>query len=115
MSKKGAHILLESYKNLKKKYPEIKLMLVGPASGVFHELKVSFYSAKILDTLKKLDGLYLSQISENELIGVYNACDLFVLPTLELEMFEMVLAAMNLLSSVRGSGIRMPATSPTMS
>jgi glycosyltransferase involved in cell wall biosynthesis len=89
---KGVHVLLESYKNLKKKYPKIKLVLVGPAGGFFHRLEVSPYSAKILDTLKKLGGLYLGQISENELIGVYNACDLFVLPTLESEMFGMVLA-----------------------
>jgi glycosyltransferase involved in cell wall biosynthesis len=89
---KGVHILLKSYKNLKKKHPEIRLVLVGPAGGDFHKSEVSSYSTKILHALKKMDGLYLGQISENDLIGVYNACDLFVLPTLELEMFGMVLA-----------------------
>jgi glycosyltransferase involved in cell wall biosynthesis len=89
---KGVHVLLKSYKSLKKKYPKLKLLLVGPAGGEFHKKEASSFSAEILYSLKKLDGLYLGQIPEEDLIGVYNACDLFVLPTLELEMFGMVLA-----------------------
>jgi glycosyltransferase involved in cell wall biosynthesis len=88
---KGVHVLLKSYKSLKRKYPELKLLLVGPAGGEFHKTKISSFAAEILYSLKKLNGLYLGQISEKDLIGVYNACDLFVLPTLELEMFGMVL------------------------
>ena len=88
---KGIDVLLRAYSLLEMQGKKYKLLLVGPLSGEFHNGRPSRWSISMLHQLQKIGGTYLGAVPEEELIRLYNACDILVLPTLEWEMFGMVI------------------------
>lgn len=81
---KGTDILLAAYGILKKRIADVALVVAGPA-GQFENGRGSRLTREIVEG----GGLYLGAVREPDLAAVYNMCDVFVMPTRELEMFGM--------------------------
>jgi glycosyltransferase involved in cell wall biosynthesis len=81
---KGTDILLEAYRTVKKRVLDAALVVAGPA-GQFENVRDSSLTREIVE----VGGLYLGAVREPELASVYNMCDVFVMPTRDLEMFGM--------------------------
>jgi glycosyltransferase involved in cell wall biosynthesis len=63
------------------------LAVAGPA-----EAFGSSRQSPLTEQIHAVGGVYLGAIAESRLAAVYNACDLFVMPTREVEMFGMAAA-----------------------
>jgi glycosyltransferase involved in cell wall biosynthesis len=81
---KGTDILLKAFRTVKKRIPDAALVVAGPA-GQFENAGGSPLTREIVE----VGGLYLGAVREAELASVYNMCDVFVMPTRDLEMFGM--------------------------
>lgn len=82
---KGTGLLLDSYVELQRSFPELRLAICGPP-GQFGSKRQTDLTARIAE----VGGLYLGDVSERTLTSLYNAADLFILPTRRDEMFGMV-------------------------
>jgi glycosyltransferase involved in cell wall biosynthesis len=78
---KGTDLLIAAYRMLKR---PAALVVAGPC-GQFGNTEVSPLVAQVLEA----GGIYLPPLDDSDMPGIYNACDLFVMPTRELEMFGM--------------------------
>lgn len=78
---KGTDLLIAAYRMLKR--PAV-LMVAGPCEQ-FGQTKLTALAAQVRET----GGIYLPPLDDADLPGIYNACDIFVMPTRELEMFGM--------------------------
>ncbi len=78
---KGTDLLIAAYRMLRR---PIALIAAGPCER-FGNTKVTGLAAALCDA----GGMYLPPLDDADLPGLYNACDLFVMPTRELEMFGM--------------------------
>jgi spore coat protein SA len=81
---KGTDLLISAFLRVKEKYPDVCLLAVGPADQ-FGRTEANSLVAR----LEIATGIYLPPVDDDELPGIYNAADLFVMPTRELEMFGM--------------------------
>lgn len=78
---KGTDLLIAAYRLLKR---PAALVVAGPCEQ-FGKTQLSALVAQI----QEAGGLYLPPLDDGDMPGIYNACDIFVMPTRELEMFGM--------------------------
>lgn len=88
---KGIHLLAEAVEALRAKGFLVKPALVGPAAATFDRPNPTRYAQNVLSRIAAAGGAYLGQVTEEEVIAAMNGADVLVLPTLEHEMFGMVL------------------------
>jgi glycosyltransferase involved in cell wall biosynthesis len=82
---KGTHVLLEAYQRVRHRRSDVRLVVAGPVA--------QFGSAEDPDDWKgainRAGGLYLGPVEERRLAAIYNLADVYVMPTIDLEMFGM--------------------------
>jgi glycosyltransferase involved in cell wall biosynthesis len=78
---KGTDLLIAAYRMLKR---PAALVVAGPC-GQFGQTQLSALVAQI----QEAGGIYLPPLDDADMPGIYNACDIFAMPTRELEMFGM--------------------------
>jgi glycosyltransferase involved in cell wall biosynthesis len=78
---KGTDLLIAAYGMLRRR---AALIAAGPCER-FGNAQVSALAAALCDA----GGKYLPPVDDADLPGLYNCCDIFVMPTRELEMFGM--------------------------
>jgi glycosyltransferase involved in cell wall biosynthesis len=78
---KGTDLLLAAYRMLRQ--PAL-LVLAGPCER-FGKTQVS----ALAEQVREAGGIYIPPLDDADMPGIYNACDIFVMPTRELEMFGM--------------------------
>jgi len=78
---KGTDLLLAACRMLRQ---PAALVVAGPC-GKFGNTELS----GLVDQVREAGGIYLPPLDDADLPGIYNACDIFVMPTRELEMFGM--------------------------
>ena len=82
--RKGLRYMLEAYRMLKKNHPTLRLVIAGtkwPGSSQPTEL----------NDIDLSDILYLGTVTDNELVALYQAADIFCAPSIGNESFGMVL------------------------
>ena len=83
-TQKGTDLLLDAWESASRRTNKSQLVLVGPV-GQFGTSGPN----EFIERTRDLEVNYLGAIDESELAGVYNACDIFVMPTRHDEMFGM--------------------------
>jgi glycosyltransferase involved in cell wall biosynthesis len=78
---KGTDVLIAAYRMLPR---PAALVAAGPCER-FGRTELS----ALADGVRAAGGIYLPPLDDADMPGIYNACDLFVMPTRELEMFGM--------------------------
>jgi len=78
---KGTDLLIAAYRMLKR---PAALVVAGPCEQ-FGETQLSPLVAQV----REAGGIYLPPLDDADMPGIYNACDIFAMPTRELEMFGM--------------------------
>jgi glycosyltransferase involved in cell wall biosynthesis len=78
---KGTDLLIAAYRMLKR---PAALVVAGPCEQ-FGQTQLSALVAQI----QEAGGIYLPPLDDADMPGIYNACDIFAMPTRELEMFGM--------------------------
>ena len=78
---KGTDLLIAAYRLLKR---PAALVVAGPC-GQFGRTQPSALVAQV----QEAGGIYLPPLDDTDMPGIYNACDIFAMPTRELEMFGM--------------------------
>ncbi|MEP7353098.1 MAG: glycosyltransferase family 4 protein [Acidobacteriota bacterium] len=81
---KGTDLLIDAYARLREQGRPIRLVIAGP-NGQFGQAGHN----DAIEKLKQHGGLYLGPVEEADLPSVYNAADVFVMPTRTAEMFGM--------------------------
>lgn len=81
---KGTDMLIDAYQQLRGFVSNVSLVVAGPAEQ-FGNSDGSDLTRRITE----IGGLYLGPVSERDLPSIYNLCDVFVMPTRNLEMFGM--------------------------
>lgn len=81
---KGTHVLLDAYHLVKALHPKIRLLVVGPG-GQFDVNEPN----DLVRAIASGGGIYAGAVPEEDLPAVFSAIDVFVMPTIELEMFGM--------------------------
>ena len=83
---KGIHTAIKAFNSVLNKFNKMKLMVIGKGA----------YEKKLREMADKLNlankVIFTGYISYNSIADYYNACDLFLMPTLRVEGFPMVLA-----------------------
>lgn len=78
---KGTDLLIAAFQQLKR---PAALVLAGPC-GQFGRVETDSF----VERAEAAGGIYFPPLDDADLPGIYNACDIFVMPTRELEMFGM--------------------------
>lgn len=78
---KGTDLLTAAYRMLKR---PAALVVAGPCD-LFGQTQLNALVAQI----QEAGGIYLPPLEDADMPGIYNACDIFAMPTRELEMFGM--------------------------
>jgi glycosyltransferase involved in cell wall biosynthesis len=78
---KGTDLLIAAYRILKR---PAALVVAGPCE-LFGMTQLNALVAQI----QEAGGIYLPPLEDADMPGIYNACDIFAMPTRELEMFGM--------------------------
>lgn len=81
---KGTDILIDAFQQLKRRIPNVCLVVAGPAE--------QFGKGSHTDLTRRISevgGLYLGPVQERDLASIYNLCDVFVMPSRSVEMFGM--------------------------
>jgi glycosyltransferase involved in cell wall biosynthesis len=78
---KGTDLLIAAYRALKR---PAALVVAGPCER-FGKTQLSALVAQV----REAGGMYLPPLDDADMPGIYNACDIFAMPTRELEMFGM--------------------------
>jgi glycosyltransferase involved in cell wall biosynthesis len=81
---KGTDLLALAWRRVRARQPGARLVAVGPADKFGHD-----HSNKALKALLAAGGIHLPPVDDDDLAGIYNMADVFVMPTRELEMFGM--------------------------
>jgi glycosyltransferase involved in cell wall biosynthesis len=86
-SQKGVDTLLAAYQELRENRQDVKLVLVGP----FEQFEPRGSDGEDLwrQRIEAVGALHLGAVEDRRLPALYNAADVFVMPTAELEMFGM--------------------------
>jgi glycosyltransferase involved in cell wall biosynthesis len=80
-AQKGTDLLIAAYRMLKR---PAALVVAGPCER-FGQTRIDPLAKQV----QEAGGIYLSPLDDAEMPGIYNACDIFAMPTRELEMFGM--------------------------
>jgi glycosyltransferase involved in cell wall biosynthesis len=80
-AQKGTDLLIAAYRMLTR---PAALVVAGPCER-FGKTRTSALVAQV----QEASGIYLPPLDDADMPGIYNACDVFVMPTRELEMFGM--------------------------
>jgi glycosyltransferase involved in cell wall biosynthesis len=78
---KGTDLLIAAYRMLER---PAALVVAGPCER-FGETQIGALVAQV----EEAGGIYLPPLDDADMPGIYNACDVFAMPTRELEMFGM--------------------------
>ena len=78
---KGTDLLIAAYRMLKR---PAALVVAGPCER-FGQTQIGALVAQV----REAGGIYLPPLDDADMPGIYNACDIFAMPTRELEMFGM--------------------------
>jgi glycosyltransferase involved in cell wall biosynthesis len=78
---KGTDLLVAAYRMLTR---PAALVVAGPC-GQFGKTQIS----ALVGQIQEAGGIYLPPLDDADMPGIYNACDIFAMPTRELEMFGM--------------------------
>jgi len=78
---KGTDLLIAAYRALRQ---PAALVVAGPCER-FGRTQLSALATQI----QEAGGVYVPPLDDADMPGIYNACDIFVMPTRELEMFGM--------------------------
>ncbi len=81
---KGTDLLVDAYSRMRAEGRNVRLVIAGPIGQFGHE-----GSHEITRKLQEAGGTYLGPVEEAVLPSIYNAADVFVLPTRVDEMFGM--------------------------
>lgn len=81
---KGTDLLLEAYTKLRCRMPDVMLVVAGPAERFARQS-----GSSLTEEILRAGGIYLGAVEEARLAGLFNACDIFVMPTRQHEMFGM--------------------------
>jgi phosphatidylinositol alpha-mannosyltransferase len=84
-SRKGVKYLLEAYKLLKKDFPDIRLLIVGPGVRLRRQYEVMVKSNNLQDVV------FTGAVAYDELPRYYQTADIFCSPATGRESFGMVL------------------------
>lgn len=82
---KGTLVLINAIELLNNHRNDIKLVIAGPINNFGTVEDDKEWTSRI----HKVGGIYLGAIDELELSDIYNMADIFVMPTIDLEMFGM--------------------------
>ena len=82
---KGSDLLLQAFAALRERRPEVRLVVAGPIGQFDQRGDPQGWR----DRLARAGARYLGPVEEAELAAVYNAADVFVMPTRRWEMFGM--------------------------
>jgi glycosyltransferase involved in cell wall biosynthesis len=85
---KGTDVLLEALPRIRAERPSVELVVAGPIEQFApgnREQSRRRWERRFADAGVR----YLGPVEEERLVGLYNAADVFVMPTRELEMFGM--------------------------
>ena len=80
-AQKGTDLLIAAYRMLKR---PAALVVAGPCER-FGRTQIGALVAQV----REAGGIYLPPLDDADMPGIYNACDIFAMPTRELEMFGM--------------------------
>ena len=78
---KGTDLLISAYRMLKR---PAALVVAGPCER-FGKTQLN----ALVGQLQEAGGIYVPPLDDDDMPGIYNACDIFAMPTRELEMFGM--------------------------
>jgi len=78
---KGTDLLIAAYRMLKR---PAALVVAGPCER-FGTTQMN----ALVGQIREAGGIYLPPLDDADMPGIYNACDIFAMPTRELEMFGM--------------------------
>jgi glycosyltransferase involved in cell wall biosynthesis len=81
---KGTDILIRAYERLKDIVSNVRLVVAGPSEQFGRSGENDLVRA-----IRQTGGLFLGAVEESILPSIYNLADIFVMPTLSLEMFGM--------------------------
>jgi len=81
---KGTDLLINAFQRLKQKVSNVTLVVAGPA-----EQFGNTNHTELTRRISQVGGLYLGPVEEKDLAATYNLCDVFVMPTRNVEMFGM--------------------------
>jgi glycosyltransferase involved in cell wall biosynthesis len=81
---KGSDVLLAAYRRIRAEHPDTRLVFAGP----FEQFDNSA-SRVGADEISAAGAIYLGAVHDERLPRLYNAADVFVMPTADLEMFGM--------------------------
>jgi glycosyltransferase involved in cell wall biosynthesis len=85
---KGTDTLLAAYERVAARRPDVDLVLAGPVDQ-FDAKQDRSLTRQWEQRIAAVGGGYLGRVEDARLRGLYNAADVFVMPTAELEMFGM--------------------------
>jgi len=83
-TQKGTDVLLDAVAALQRSQP-VRLVIAGPMGQFGEHIDEEAWRARIA----AVGGTYLGAVEDADLAGIYNACDVFVMPTRAQEMFGM--------------------------
>ena len=83
---KGSHVLLEAMARLRERGSNAQLVVAGPV-GQFGAGALNPDNWR--EQIEAVGGIYLGAVEEERLAPVYNMADVFVMPTVDFEMFGM--------------------------
>jgi len=78
---KGTDLLIDAYRKLRQ---PAALVVAGPSER-FGKTHIGELALEV----QRAGGIYLPPLDDADMPGIYNACDIFAMPTRELEMFGM--------------------------
>jgi glycosyltransferase involved in cell wall biosynthesis len=81
---KGTDLLIDAFRRLKHTVSNLSLVVAGPAEQFGNS-----NHTELTRRISEVGGFYLGPVQEKDLAATYNLCDVFVMPTRDLEMFGM--------------------------
>jgi glycosyltransferase involved in cell wall biosynthesis len=82
---KGSDLLLEAFRALRQRRSDVELVIAGPIGQFDQRGDPQGWRER----MRQAGARYLGPVDEHELVSLYNLADIFVMPTLQYEMFGM--------------------------
>ena len=82
---KGTHVLVDAFVRARQKRPDLQLVLAGPVAQ-FDERSRQDEETAWRSAIAEAGAIWLGRVPESRLAGLMGMADLFVMPTIELEM-----------------------------
>jgi glycosyltransferase involved in cell wall biosynthesis len=84
---KGSHVLLAAYELLRARRQDVQLVIAGPI-GQFGRTEAAADDVW-LSRMRTAGAMYLGAVDEGRLSSIYKLADVFIMPTIDIEMFGM--------------------------